>query len=264
MSGRTHRGTHKFNRVAGKLDTQGENCWKCWKNKPSPDNKDLWQRQAVSLSMYLNSLSLINKVSTARASAAFSTWASLWQCKDTKVVGYLCEWMRTPHVGHCLLTVLVHHRSPIEGSVGLMLEHLIEVLQGFNLSCCLEVKHKYQLVTFVQLDSRFFTGWCIKQTSHLGIRESACHSGIREDFCKATSISVRFHPMNCDCFLLTPWIVIVLFSEPTSSYLWVSTCDLMTSGPAWIWVDSPAGSCCRVAPPLYTGRWWTGPSQTLD
>lgn len=37
----------------------------------------------------------------------------------------------------------------------------------------------------------------------------------------------------------------------------------MTSVPAWIWACSPAGPCCPVAPPLYKGRWWTGPLQSL-
>lgn len=59
--------------------------------------------------------------------------------------------MNESSVGHCQLAVLVHHHSPIEGSVRLVLEHLIEIFQGFHLCCCLKVKHKYQLVTFFNL-----------------------------------------------------------------------------------------------------------------
>lgn len=52
-----------------------------------------------------------------------------------------------------LSAAIVHHHSPIEGSVRFMLEHLIEIFQGFHLPCCLKVNHKYQLVTFFQFES---------------------------------------------------------------------------------------------------------------
>lgn len=37
------------------------------------------------------------------------------------------------------------HHSPIESSVRLMLEHLVEIFQGLHLSCCLCVAHKQYL-----------------------------------------------------------------------------------------------------------------------
>lgn len=154
-------------------------------------------------SMYLNSLSLINKVSMARASAALSTWASLWEHKDTKVVGYQCQWMTPPFPSH--------HHSPIEGSVRFMLKHLIEIFQCFYLSCCLKVTHEEPHSHFFStwqcpFDKKKFSQLTNQLTdSHLGIRKPACHSGIGKDFCKTISIPLSFQlVMSFDCLTLSP------------------------------------------------------------
>lgn len=169
-------------------------------------------------SVYLNSLSLINKVSMARASAAFSTWATLWECQDTKVVGYQCERMRPL----CLLAVLVHHHSPIEGSVRFMLEHLIEIFQHFHLSCCLKVKHKLPHCHFFQCESISLQNYELNKLinhrihSYLSIRKPTCNSGIRKNFCKTIRILLSFLlVMWLDCFILRAHRLI-----PLSEYLW--------------------------------------------
>lgn len=51
--------------------------------------------------------------------------------------------------GHFPSTPVVCRHSPIEGSVGLMLEHLVKVFQGFHLSGCLQVQHKQHGAAFV-------------------------------------------------------------------------------------------------------------------
>lgn len=121
-----------------------------------------WRSGPETNSMYLNSLSLINKVSMARASAALSTWASLWEHKGTKVVGYQCQWMTPPFPSH--------HHSPIEGSVRFMLEHFIEIFQCFYLSCCLKVTHKEPMVTSFQRDSVLWWKCKFSQlTNHMAV-----------------------------------------------------------------------------------------------
>lgn len=44
-----------------------------------------------SSSTYLNNLSLISRVSTARASAAFSTWATLWWRRDIETLDHVMK-----------------------------------------------------------------------------------------------------------------------------------------------------------------------------
>lgn len=192
----------------------------------------------------------------ARASAAFSTWATLLESKDTKVVGYQCK-LGISLNDWGLLAADVHHHSPIEGFVRLMLEHLIEIFKGFHLSCCLKVIYKCQIVTFFfKTWEHLFTRWWIKQGCIVTLVSDSLLVTVGSERISAKTSSIS-HEFWCG-------EMIVLFAESTRSYLWVSTCDLMTSGPAWIWDDSPAGSCCPVAPPLYRGKWWTGPSQNLD
>lgn len=107
----------------------------------------------------------------------------------------------------------------------------------FNNLCA----HIYALIFTIK-----WTGWFIKlrnhrMHSHLRIRQPTCHSGVRKDFCKTTTVSLSLHlMMTSDGFAVTC----------SSSYLLGSTYDLMMNGPAWTWDDSPAGPCCPVAPPL--------------
>lgn len=81
----------------------------------------------------------------ARASAAFSTWANLrkWRYK-----GWLSS-ARPIEARACSFFFFfsgpAHRRLPVEGSVRLVLEHLVEVFQRFHLSCCLAGQYTVSL-----------------------------------------------------------------------------------------------------------------------
>ena len=109
---------------------------------------------------------------------------------------------------------LVHHRSPIEGSVRLMLEHLIEIFQGFHLSCCLKDKHKYQILSLFIIWEHLFSG--IKQAE-----KSQCIVTLVSESRLVTVGSERISAKQQAFYwvLTSWWDLTVLFSEATRSYL---------------------------------------------
>lgn len=70
-----------------------------------------------------------------------------WESGDTKVAGYQRDRSRLVPRFFC-------HRSPIEGSVRLVLEHLVEVFQRFHLPCCLAGEYTASLNLSRVLDWR--------------------------------------------------------------------------------------------------------------
>lgn len=140
-------------------------------------------------------------------------------CEDANV-DYQCEWMRALCI---LLALHVHHCSPIEGSVRLMLQHLIEIFKGFHLSCCLKVTHNYQLATFFAVRVFVYrmnkTSWKITGSIFTLVSESLLVTVGSERISakqKDVFVVVQVFTLWGDLFVLN-WANQLL---PLSEYLW--------------------------------------------
>lgn len=186
-----------------------------------------------------------------------------WESGDTKVGGYQRDRSR---LRPRFLNVFGsggwgggHGRSPVEGSVRLVLEHLVKVFQRLHLTCCLAGENTESVNLSRTLEWRISdAGW----HTNLGVREPTCHCGIRENFCKTKIYIFRV-------FFSSPLSTVILRWDQPRTFKWV----LVT----WWWVyqhefgpvlqqDLVVLSHCllvKVGDELVLHKAWTGHQDAL-